>query len=127
MPKTKKPKKPSLALRRHYAPIIELATSLIVNAPPQTSGVGDKATLCIVYPIDWVRGDFCNGLPVGRTDTTKTIKYDCKKLLKWFQDKGYIDYNGATLFAQRLPVMMMLAQGEQDLERMLDKLEVKEI
>ena len=117
-----------MALRRQYAPIIELATKLIVNAPPQTSGVNDKEiSMCIIYPIDWVRGDFLKGSSVAKTDTTQTIKYTCRRLLKWFQENGYIDYNASTLFAQRLPVMMMLAQNELGMERMLDNLEIKEI
>lgn len=119
--------RPSIKLRRLYAPLIEKCRDAVLTSPPQTSGsvLGDKA---ITIVIKWLVNDgiidrpkdFPRGMTLEKADEWVVQKHDVKVLLEYFHQRGYITYTAATLFAARLPQMMILAKSELKIDRMLD-------
>lgn len=121
------PKRPPKRLQKLFKPVIDRCTSLIVNAIPQTPGAGDAIiTIKIAWPaVDGKPQGVPEGWP-GRNKIVKlldgkiVIAYNVVLVLKWFKANGYIDYDAATLFRQRLPLMMVLAKMDLKLENMLN-------
>ena len=125
--------RPPIKMRKRFSNLIELCRTRIITAPPQTSGTsaGDKGiTVKIMWPykpgttqVD-LPEDFPAGLVVSREGAGVVVKHSVISLLTYFRSKGYITYDAAMLFEQRLPVMMRLCKLELKLDRMLNSVDI---
>jgi hypothetical protein len=123
--------RPSIKLRKRYAALINICREKVLTSPPQTSGTktGDALiSVCVKWPsIKKPHGyypdipeDFPTGMYVERCEAYVIVRHNCVALLKWFKAKNFTTYDAADLFAQRLPIMMILAKQELRLDRMLE-------
>jgi hypothetical protein len=128
----RKDRKPPMALRRKYAPLIALCREKIILAPPQTSGK-EGCDQRIYVNVKWptregtngrmiadVPDDFPTGTYVDRAESFVVIRHNVVALLKWFQAKKYIDYCARDLFASRHGIMIAIGRTELDLLKGLD-------
>jgi hypothetical protein len=68
--------------------------------------------------------DFPTGMVLSREAAGVVVKHSVVGLLSYFRSKGYIDYDAAMLFEQRLPIMMRLCKLELKLDRLLKGIDV---
>jgi len=123
---TKKPKRPSLALRRKLKPLIDAATRGLILSGPTTEGAGAYPQVVVVWPLTERGGaqpDTPEGFPVGyrleRTETTVKMKHSCRKLVNWFFERGYISYSARDIMEARQGIIRELTNMENDLEKLL--------
>lgn len=128
--------RPAIKLRKKFATLIELCRNKILTAPSQTSGTGLGDALIainILWPVREGRSgrmlpDFPKGFPEGvileRNTDSMLVRHNVYRVLAWFKENAYCNFDAADLFAMRLPVLMRLAKLELKLDRMLDGINV---
>ena len=119
MKASKPPKRPTKAEIARLQPLITLCTERLIRCAPNSTH-DSPVTVDVVWPRSGEGKP--KGFPKGlaqtkrHTETTFTIRYQCKGLLDWFKDNLYVSYGNRELMEQRISMLAKLTVLERSIE-----------